>query len=118
MNRDHDLLTINRAALLETLCVVVKEKHFVWDPKEDTTRNQWLSYIHNTVPEQLNTNIGVCAAQFTESGRVAYNAVCTNTVSIKWSNSSFASDSQPVSMISYLKNLLLMIQTLVLSRVE
>ncbi len=52
--------------LLETLCFVVKEKHFVWDPKEDTTRNQWLSYIHNTVPEQLNTNIGVCAAQLTQ----------------------------------------------------
>ncbi len=45
---------------------VVKEKHFVWDPKEDTTRNQWLSCIYNTVPEQFNTNIGVCAAQFTE----------------------------------------------------
>ncbi len=87
----------------------MKEKHFVWDPKEDTARNQWLSCIHNTVPEQFNTDIRVCAAQFNrglcpESGRVAYNAVCTKTVSIKWSNSSFASDSQPVSMISYLKN--------------
>ncbi len=29
-------------------------------PKEDTTRNQWLSCIHNTVPEQFNPNI-VCA---------------------------------------------------------
>ncbi len=31
-------------------------------PKEDTTRNQWLSCIYTTVPEQYNTNIRVCAA--------------------------------------------------------
>ncbi len=35
-------------------------------PKEDTTRNQWLSYIYNTGPEQYNANIRVCAAHFTE----------------------------------------------------
>ncbi len=35
-------------------------------PKEDTTRNQWLSCIYNTVPKQFNPNIGVCAAQFTQ----------------------------------------------------
>ncbi len=35
-------------------------------PKEDSTRNQWLSYIDNTVPEQYNANIRVCAAHFTE----------------------------------------------------
>ncbi len=35
-------------------------------PKEDTARNQWLSYIHNTVPKQYNTNIRVCVAHFTE----------------------------------------------------
>ncbi len=35
-------------------------------PNEYTTRNQWLSYIYNTVPEQFNTNIWVCAAHFTE----------------------------------------------------
>ncbi len=34
-------------------------------PKEDTTRNQWLSYIYNTVPEQFNPNIRVCAVYFT-----------------------------------------------------
>ncbi len=34
--------------------------------KEDTTRNQWLSCIYNTVPEQFNPNIRVCAAHFTE----------------------------------------------------
>ncbi len=28
-------------------------------PKEDTTRNQWLSYISNTVPEQFNPNLCV-----------------------------------------------------------
>ncbi len=33
-------------------------------PKEDTTRNQWLSYIYNTLLEQFNPNIRVCAAQF------------------------------------------------------
>ncbi len=35
-------------------------------PKEDTTRNQWLSCIYNTVPEHFNPNIRVCAAHFTE----------------------------------------------------
>ncbi len=35
-------------------------------PKEDTTRNQWLSCIYNTVPEQFNPNIRECAALFTE----------------------------------------------------
>ncbi len=34
--------------------------------KEDTTRNQWLSCIYKTVPEQYNANIRVCAAHFTE----------------------------------------------------
>ncbi len=29
-------------------------------PKEDTTRNQWLSCIYYTVPEQFNPNIRVC----------------------------------------------------------
>ncbi len=29
-------------------------------PKEDTTRNQWLSCIYDTVPEQFNPNISVC----------------------------------------------------------
>ncbi len=35
-------------------------------PEEDTTRNQWLSCIYNTPPEQFNPNIRVCAAHFTE----------------------------------------------------
>ncbi len=35
-------------------------------PKEDTIRNQWLSCISNTVPEQCNPNIRVCAAHFME----------------------------------------------------
>ncbi len=35
-------------------------------PNEYTTRNQWLSYIYNTVPEKYSTNIRVCAAHFTE----------------------------------------------------
>ncbi len=35
-------------------------------PKEDTTRNRWFSCIYNTVPEQFNPNIRVCAAYFSE----------------------------------------------------
>ncbi len=35
-------------------------------PNEYITRNQWLSYIYNTVTEQYNANIRVCAAHFTE----------------------------------------------------
>ncbi len=32
-------------------------------PNEYTTRNQWLRYIYNTVPEQYNINIlSVCSA--------------------------------------------------------
>ncbi len=34
--------------------------------KEDTTRNQCISCIYNTVPEQFNPNIRVCAAYFME----------------------------------------------------
>ncbi len=35
-------------------------------PIEDTTINHWLSCIYNTVPEQFNPNIIVCAARFME----------------------------------------------------
>ncbi len=35
-------------------------------PKEDTTRDQWLSCVHNTVPEQFNPNIRERAAHLTE----------------------------------------------------
>ncbi len=50
---------------------------------EFTTRNQWLSYIYNTVPEQYNANIhNVCSA--------FYRGL------FKQGQSS-ASDSQPVS---------------------
>ncbi len=36
-------------------------------PNEYTTKkNQWLSCIYNTVPEQYSANIRVCAAHFTE----------------------------------------------------
>ncbi len=47
-------------------------------PKQNTTINQWLSYIYNTVPEQFNPNIRVCAlcsafyrGLFPEAGVVA-----------------------------------------------
>ncbi len=49
------------------------ETAFFGLPKEDTTRNQWLSCIYNTVPEQYNANIRVCGAihggLFPEPGR-------------------------------------------------
>ncbi len=64
--------------VLQTLCFVVKEKLLCLGSKRGQTRNQWLSKIYSTVPEHFNTNIRVCAAQFTqdcpEAGRVAYNA--------------------------------------------
>ncbi len=65
-------------------------------PKEDTTRNQWLSCIYNTVPKQFNPNIRVCAAHFTEDyflNLEEYSLQCqlyTKAVSIKWGNSNFA----------------------------
>ena len=77
-------------------------------PKEDTTRNQWLSCIYNTVPEQFNPNIRVCSTfyggLFPDPGREDYSANC--------------SDSQSVSTFTYVKDLPLMIQTQVLSSVE
>ncbi len=62
-------------------------------PKEDTTRNQWLSCIYNTVPEQFNQNIRVCAAHFTEDYFLNLGVtcqLCSKAVSIKWDNSNFA----------------------------
>ncbi len=38
--------------------------------KEDTTRNQRLSYIYNTVPEQFHPNIRVCALCCAFYGRI------------------------------------------------
>ncbi len=55
-------------------------------PKEDTTRNQWLSCIYNTVPEQFNPNIRVCAAHFTEDYVLNLGVacqLCPKAVSIK-----------------------------------
>ncbi len=79
-------------------------------PKEDTTRNQWLSCIYNTVPEQFNPNIRVCAAHLGGffPGRVAYNAICFYKVG--QFKDSLALLTQPASMFSYLKNLPLTIQ--------
>ncbi len=42
------------------------ESTFFGLPNEYTTKNQWFSYIYNTVSEQFNANIRVCAAHFTE----------------------------------------------------
>ncbi len=62
-------------------------------PKEDTTRNQWLGCIYNTVPEQFNPNIRVCAAHFTEDYFLNLGVtcqLCSKAVSIKWGKSNFA----------------------------
>ncbi len=62
-------------------------------PKEYTTRNQWLSCINNTVPEQFNPNIRVCAAHLTEDYFLNLGVgcqLCTKAVSIKCGNSNFA----------------------------
>ncbi len=45
-------------------------------PKEDTTRNQWLSCIYDTVPEQFNPNIRVCAAHYTEDCFLNLGVAC------------------------------------------
>ncbi len=74
-------------------------------PKEDTTRNQWLSCIYNTVPEQFNPNIRVCAAHFTEDCFLNLGVacqLCTKAVSIKWGNSNFAKDS--LALLTHVKS--------------
>ncbi len=35
-------------------------------PNKYTTKNQWLSCIYNTISEQYNANIQVCATHFTK----------------------------------------------------
>ncbi len=90
-------------------------------PKEETTRNQWLSCVSNTVPEQYKPNIRVCAAHFTQDYWTWESnlqcQLCTKAVYIKWGNFNFArtgvSDSESVHMFQ-----LLMIQRRVLSIVE
>ncbi len=98
-------------------------------PKEDTNRNQWLSCIYNTVPDQFNPSIRVCAAHFTED---YFLPVCSLPAMLKGcfykvGQFQLCKDSlvlmthlpcKPVSMFSYLKNLPLTIQTRVLSSVE
>ncbi len=70
------------------------ETTFFGLPKEDTIRNQWLSCIYNTVPEQYNANIRVCALR--NSRRTISwtwqesSLACSKAVSIKWGNSNFA----------------------------
>ncbi len=66
------------ATVVETLAVFhCESKTTLFGlPKEDTTRNQWLSCICNTVPEQYNPNIRVCAAHFTEDCFLNLGVVC------------------------------------------
>ncbi len=57
-------------------------------PEEDTTRNQWLSCIYNTVPDQFNPNIRVCAAHFKEDYlTITWEREVYNVNTIKWGNS-------------------------------
>ncbi len=71
------------------MCFVQSKSTLSGLPKE-YTKNQWLSFFYNIVPEQCNTNIRVCAlcsafygGLFLEPGRVAVHT-------IKWGNSNFA----------------------------
>ncbi len=57
---------------------------------EYTTRNQWLIYIYNTVPEQYNTNIRVCAAHLQRTVFWTWERVAFNVNTIKWGNSNDA----------------------------
>ncbi len=62
-------------------------------PKENTTRNQWLSCIYDTVPEQFNPNIRMCVAHYTEDCFLNLGVacqLCSKAVSIKCDISNFA----------------------------
>ncbi len=51
----------------DAVCFVVKVKVLCLAFQMSTQLEiQWLSYIYNTVPEEYNANIRVCAAHFTE----------------------------------------------------
>ncbi len=60
-------------------CVLLwKRNYFVWDPKEDTNRNQWFSCTYNTV-QNSSTQILECVQRILTEDcvlnlRVAYNA--------------------------------------------
>ncbi len=106
---------------METLCFIVKAKVLCLGfQMKYTTRNQWLSYIYNTVPEQFNPNIRVCAAHFMEDCswswvRVAYNVNTMNCCE-HYKVGQFQRRKDSLTF-RYLKNLLLTIQTRVLSSV-
>ncbi len=57
-------------------CVSLLKRKYFGHPKEDTTRNLWLSCIYNTVPEQFTCALCIAfyGGLFPEPGRVAYNA--------------------------------------------
>ncbi len=83
-------------------------------PEEDTTRNQCLSCVYNSVPEQFNSNIRVCAALFTEDYFLnlgewptmpAVHKGCFYKVGqFQHCKDSLALVTQPVSMFLYLNN--------------
>ncbi len=98
----------------DAVCLCESESTFFGLPKEDTTRNKWLSCIY-TVPEQFNPNIRVCAVHFTEvcflnlgekPTMPAVHKGCFYKVGQFQFCKDRAHDSQPVSMFSYLKKML------------
>ncbi len=51
----------------DAVCFICESESTLFGlPNAYTTKNQWFSYIYNTVPEQYNANIRVCAVHFTE----------------------------------------------------
>ncbi len=66
---------IAATSIMSWRCCVSLWKYFVW-AKEDTIRNQWLSCIYNTVPEQFNPNIRVCTGHFTEGSFLNLGVTC------------------------------------------
>ncbi len=62
--RVHDFYS--RSSIVDAAFHCESESTLFGVSKEDTTRNQRLSCLYNTLPEQFNPNIRVCAAHFTE----------------------------------------------------
>ncbi len=86
------------AAMSWRLCVIrcESESTLFGLPNDYTTKNRWLIYIYNTIPEQYNANIWVCAAHFMEDcflimGESSLQCVLWMAVNtIKWGNSNVA----------------------------
>uniref|UniRef100_A0A672KWS3 Transmembrane protein 63B n=1 Tax=Sinocyclocheilus grahami TaxID=75366 RepID=A0A672KWS3_SINGR len=65
--RRRNFIVAATAAAMSWRCCVIRcesETTLFGLPKEDTTRNQWLSCIYNTVPEHFNPNIQIILKDF------------------------------------------------------